>query len=120
MITQPHLDRGVISPVSQHFPARMAAHLRRHFPSYCFQLGPRVTRQAILEGIEKATQYEINGDRALCLFIDLLFAFGPDFDTEKEYSWTHEILRDYSIDSDTKMRRIYGKGLSMSRLHRSG
>ena len=119
MITQHHLDHGVISPVSANFPARMAAHLRNYFPGYCRDLGSRMTRQAVFEGIEKAAQYDITGDRAVCLFIDLLFAFGPEFDLEEEYSWTHEILRDYTLDANAKMGRIYTRGMSLARYHPS-
>lgn len=118
MIAQLDRARGRTRPVSQAFLGRMTAHLRKHFPYYCAKLGDRVTRQAVIEGIERALVYGITGDRAVCLFIDLLFAFGPTFDMEEEFAWAHGILQNPVLDPDTKMERLYATGLSLTRYHR--
>ena len=98
---------AVITSVSLDFPEKMILHLGKHFPFYCEQLGEETTYQAVLEGVERAAEYEIFGDVPVCLFIDLLFAFGPTFDSEDEFSWTQEILRDYTLDPAAKMRKLY-------------
>lgn len=99
------------------FVDRMTDHLRKHFPAYCDGLGESLTRQAILEGIGRASEYSIVGDRNVCRFIDLLFAFGPTFDLEPDFAWAREILEDSSVDSAAKMKRLYNTALAVSRLH---
>ncbi|MHC4605732.1 MAG: hypothetical protein ACYTAF_02195 [Planctomycetota bacterium] len=104
--------------VSARFPERMVRHLWKHFPDFCKGLGPTLTREAVFEGIERAFRYGIWGDREVCLFIDLLFAFGPTFDVDEEYAWLHPILNDGMMDPYTKMQKIYATGLSLNRFHR--
>lgn len=117
MIAQLERPRRVL-PVSPGFVDAMTDHLFRCFPRESGALGEAVTRQAVVEGIAKAWRYAITGDGAVCLFIDLLFAFGPDFDTDPQYSWTHGILRDTSRDPETRMRGIFDIGLCLTRYHR--
>ena len=107
------------SPVSRSFIPRMMVHLRKHFAWYCDHLGTETLRLAVMEGIERGLFYGIQGDRDVCLFIDLLFAFGPTFDEEEDYSWTHAFLRNHRLDSATKMRLIYATGKCLTRYHRS-
>jgi len=84
------LTRGV-------FVDRMVEHLNQFFPKHCAALGVSGVREAIDYGIERASSYGIVGERDVCLYIDLMFGFGKDFDTDPELPWAASVLNDERI-----------------------
>jgi len=79
------------------FVERMLVHLNRFFPEHCRALGDASMREAIDHGIERAETYGIVNERDVCLYIDLMFGFGRDFDTDPELPWAAEVLNDEQI-----------------------
>ena len=83
--------------MSKRFEDRMVAHLERHFPEQCRALGEAGTREAIQYGIEQAASYRIVAERDVCKYIDVMFAYGRDFDTDPKLPWAGAILRDETL-----------------------
>jgi len=95
------------------FEPRMLAHLRRCFPRQCEALGDSNVREAIRYGIERAGSYDIVAERDVCMYIELMFIFGRDFDTDKRFPWASEILNDdLTPDPSVKVRHLYDEGLA--------
>ncbi len=90
------------------FEDRMVAHLLRCFPDPVAALGEQETRKAVQHGMERAETYGITAERDVCRYIDVMFAFGRDFDTDKELSWAAGILQDEQItDPPVKAERLF-------------
>jgi hypothetical protein len=101
------------------FEDRMAAHLERCFPAECRALGPDEVRQEIRYGIQRASTYGIDLERDVCRYIDLMFAFGRDFDMDPRQSWAGRILKDDSIDNATaKVERLYSTAKEQESMRR--
>jgi hypothetical protein len=76
----------------QKFEEWMLAHLRRFFPSQCLAAGDQLLRETIQYGVRRAAGYGITAKRDVCKYVDLMIAFGRDFDTDRRSRWAGEIL----------------------------
>lgn len=79
------------------FEDRMVLHLGKFFPAYCDVLGEAAVRRTIRYGISQAATYGIVAERGVCIFIDAMFAFGRNFDTDPEVPWARAVLTDKKI-----------------------
>jgi hypothetical protein len=92
------------------FEDRMVEHLNRCFPSECQALGDKGVLEAIRYGIERAASHGINLERDVCKYIDLMFAFGRDYDRDPALPWASRILQDDTFKSSTmKMERLFSE-----------
>lgn len=83
------------------FNAQILHHVRSFFPEQCNILGEEGIKEAIRYGIDRAASYGIEIERDVCLYIDLMFAFGRDFDKDPELPWSGEILSDEAMPDPT-------------------
>src|SRR5712692_3621172 len=79
------------------FEDRMVIHLNKFFQPQCKVLGDSKLRETIHYGIARAKSYAIISERDVCLYIDLMFAFGRDFDKDTNNCMVHQILSDKTI-----------------------
>lgn len=70
----------------------MMLHLLQFFSHQCEKMETESVRRTILVGIEKARTYGIESERDVCKFIDLMFAFGNDYDVR--LSWVRKTLNE--------------------------
>ena len=62
-------------------------------------------------GVERAGSYGIGTERDVCKYIDLMFAFGRDFDKNQDLPWASRILEDDTLKSPTvKTERLFAEG----------
>jgi hypothetical protein len=59
----------------------IAAHLQKFFPAECAVLGGAGLGERIRQGIAKAHAHGFEDDIHVSQYLDLMFAFGPDFDS---------------------------------------
>ncbi len=86
----------------------MVVHLNKHFPKNCAALGEAGVREAIGAGIASAKKYGIVSERDVCKYINLMFAFGRDFDVDPKLPWAAQILRTRVYESPgDRMRALY-------------
>lgn len=89
------------------FADRVAEHLQRCFPVDCEALGQKGLHEVIRYGVERAASHGIDLQRDVCKYIDLMFAFGRDFDT---FPWAFRILREDTLrDSTVKLERLFSE-----------
>lgn len=69
---------------------RAAAHLGRHFPGPCAALGPAQMQEVLDYGLARAGRHGFETERELAKYLNLMFAFGRDFD--REQPWAVELL----------------------------
>lgn len=99
---------GFSESASKSFENRMVVHLNKHFPQNCAALREPGVREAIGAGIQSAAKYGIVSERDVCKYINLMFAFGRDFDIDPKLPWASNILRTrvYKSPSD-RMQALY-------------
>jgi len=98
------------------FENRMVVHLREFFPKKCQTLGEVGIREKVRYGIKRAGSYEITAERDVCKYIDVMFAYGWDFDKDRKIRWAGEILNDReSVDSSAKAGRLFDRAASSAR-----
>lgn len=84
------------------FEERMVIHLLKFFQPQCEPLGDARVRETIHYGIARAKSYGIIAERDVCKYIDLMFAFGADFDKDPNYSLAPQILMDKNTPDPTQ------------------
>ncbi len=90
------------------YEERMVTHLTKFFSPQCLALGEARTREAIYYGILRAKTYGVVSERDVCIYIDLMFAFGRDFDKDPNYSSAAQILTDKTIpDPTARINRLF-------------
>jgi hypothetical protein len=106
IIRQEQMDMFILASAKS-FEDWMVVHLKKFFPEECQTLGDQGVRDTIRCGIEKAEGYGITTEHDVCMYIDLMFALGQDFDTDPDLLWVQEILQDETLpDPGDRMDRL--------------
>jgi len=93
-----------------HFEKSMVVHLYNVFPNDCNALGETEVRNIVHYGIERARFYGIVIEQDVSKFINLMFLFGRDFDTDPAFPWAAKILNeDYTGKGLKKIDVLYDK-----------
>jgi len=79
------------------FEDSMIIHLNKFFPEECKALDAEATRRTIRYAIERAAGYDIVSQRDVCIYTDVMFVFGRDFDKDPKLPWAGQILNDKSL-----------------------
>ncbi|APR79316.1 Hypothetical protein A7982_04663 [Minicystis rosea] len=74
------------------FVGALVAHFREHLPRHFEALGEDGTRSAIRYGIGRARSYGIESESGVRVFIQMMFVFGPGFDTHPKLPWASRCL----------------------------
>lgn len=91
----------------EQFIADTVKHVRGLFPEITGEMQETEIREKIENGRSKAATYGLSRVRPITLYIDLVFAYGNDFEKGKELRWSEPILQDESIPEEAKMDLIY-------------
>ncbi len=75
------------------------ANLKNGYPEEYNALGEDGVRDKIHYGIERARRYDIEIEADVSRYIDLMFRFGWDFDTDRNLPWAASILQDESLEA---------------------
>jgi hypothetical protein len=94
------------------FENRLALHLHKCFPAECEAGGEQKVRETIRYGIERAATYGITAHRDVCKYIDLMFVYGRDFDTDPRLAWPSAVLSHRAMRTPTlKLETLYEAGI---------
>jgi hypothetical protein len=86
------------------FEERMVLHLKEFFPDQCKMLGEKDTRAAIRYGMARAETYGLGAESDLAKYLNVMFTFGRDFDTDPELPWASAILN--ASDGSAPSKRL--------------
>jgi len=81
------------------FEDRVVTHLRKFYPAECANLGEEQIRRLIRYGIVRARSYGLTSERAACIYVDVMFAFGRDFDRDPSLPWASQVLNREDLSS---------------------
>lgn len=77
------------------FEDEMVAHLREFAPEHCAVIGEHNVRVTIRRGIERCARYGFTYRGPIRFYIELMFMFGSDFDTDPQFpQWGRQLLAD--------------------------
>jgi hypothetical protein len=74
------------------FEDEMIQHLHEFTPHHCKVLSDDGLREVVRRSIKQAVKYGFGNRGPVRLYIDLVFMFGSDFDTDPLLKWAAEIL----------------------------
>lgn len=89
------------------FENMMVGHLNQYFPESCRDMGDKKVREMIQYGVERARLYGIHIENDVSRYINLMFSFGREFDTDPNCAWAQNILDDDDLVSTSKMDALY-------------
>jgi hypothetical protein len=102
---RPEQMAAFASAASVQFEAALLDYAREFHGQAVDRYGEDAAREAIREGIARAAGYGITERRHVCLFIDVLFTCGRDFDVRLE--WAAEILRDRTLTAAERIDELF-------------
>ena len=88
------------------FENEMVLHSKEFSPRLCEVLGDDQLRVAVRQAMSRADRYGFTNRGPLRLYIEMMFLFGSDFDTDPQYPEVAEIL-DSSDDQMQRAEKIY-------------
>jgi hypothetical protein len=94
------------------FEDSMVEHIKEYFPK-CFEIHKEpLIRKVILYAVDRAESYGLITERDVCLYINLVFLLGSNFDTDPQMPWAAAILNDETItDSVIRIDKLHDKGM---------
>lgn len=79
------------------FEDDMVLHLRQFAPRHCEVIGEPAVRRAIRLGTERARKYGLTNRGPVRFYIELMFMYGCDFDTDIQCAWAARVLNNRSF-----------------------
>lgn len=102
---------AIAAPMRRVFEDKLIADLRAAFPEQCATMEELEIRQAIREGVSRATRNGFENDGQFKRWIFMMFTFGAQFESDPECPWAREVLRYGAPSSEVKMERLYKEAL---------
>ena len=72
------------------FVDRLVEHVRLVFMAHCDALGREGLRPFVEQQVERARDCGVVGERSVCRYVDLTFAFGSGFRDDPEMTWSKD------------------------------
>jgi hypothetical protein len=88
-------------------------HLKTYFPDHCATLQHASLRAHVVDAMARARERGLTSDPHVCLFVDLVFLFGKDFDAAP---WAAAILDDPSLAGRYDVQMLLLRSAAKERL----
>jgi len=75
------------------FKEEMVEHSKEFSPQLCDVLGEQQLRVAVSQAMQRADEYGFTNRGSIRLYIEMMFLFGSDFDSDPQYPLFGEILK---------------------------
>jgi hypothetical protein len=85
------------------FEDRMVAHFREFWTEECDAMGEESVRQMIRKGSERAAAHGITKEYDIARYVNIMFALGPDFETDPATEWAGRVLSDEELGPRPRM-----------------
>ena len=91
----------------------MVAHLAKYAPKHCEVIGQHAIRAAIRLGVDRARTYGLTNRGPVRFYLESMFMFGSDFDTDPQFPWAAAILNDGRLsDQMAKADQLYERAMA--------
>ena len=89
--------------VGRNLECRILKHLKGVFPRECRRRGEASVRASVRAGIAAGRAYGLTDDYDVSRYVDLMFIWSDDFDTDPRTGWARAILTDDSLRPGEKL-----------------
>lgn len=86
--------------------ANLHQKLKAEYPEDFDAMGEEEFTLLVDDGINKAKSYGINQEEDIELYLDIMFNLDYDFDTNVQYPWAKQILRNSNLTAEEKLRQL--------------
>lgn len=93
----------------RNFENEMIGHIKKFAPARASSIGDEGVRDVVVKGVDQAELYDFDRRGSVCLFIEMMFMLGSEFDTDPQYPWAAEILGDAQTEQMDRADRLYDK-----------
>ena len=94
----------------RNFEDEIVEHLKKFSPRHCEVIGDNGVREVIRPGIDRAEKYSLTNRGPVRFYIELMFMFGSDFDTDPQLPWAGKILNDpMAVDQMERADQVHKK-----------
>ena len=91
------------------FEDEMVEHLCEFAPRHCEVIREPAVRQVIRLGIALAQSYGMTSRGPMRFYIEMMFVLGSAFDTDPQFEWAGETLRDNILAESSRAETLYAK-----------
>ncbi len=98
VIRQAQLE-AFAAAAEQGFERRLVKLLRQQFPDDCVDLGDDGVTEVVELGIQRAAAHGLQVEGDVCLFVAMMFLFGPEFDEDPALPWAARVLGDARLET---------------------
>lgn len=98
---RPEQMKVLEADVLNRFNQEMLEHSKEFSPELCNIIGDEQLRVALKQAMKRADEYGFTNRGSVRLYVDMMFLFGSDFDTDPQYPELVEILK----SDDEQMQR---------------
>lgn len=89
--------------LANRFETWLDKHLRRFFPDVIHDLGEEQYLSLRRESLKESALLDISLGQSTCIFIDLIFTFGPQFHQALDCKWATDLLKNTCWDDPDDM-----------------
>jgi len=94
----------------RNFEDEMVRHIETFTPPHYQVIGEEGTREVIRLGMKQAELYSLTNRGPVRFYIEMMFMFGSAFDTDPQFFWAQDILKDDQIfDQMERSEQLYKK-----------
>ncbi len=86
--------KELAAPALAQYRRNLETHLMKNFKDQCEKLGKEGISDAIDHAMDHAKHYGIKSGKDLCLYVNLMFTFGRDFDSDQDLTWARPFFRE--------------------------
>ena len=93
------------------FVTKIQEHITTCFPELPAQISVETFRSIASYALDKGKIYEFNSEYDTCIYIDLLFIIGKNFDKDKDKPWAQRLLVQTNIPASDRLGRLLDMAL---------
>ncbi|WP_143266809.1 hypothetical protein [Azospirillum oryzae] len=94
------------------FVAKIQKHITTCFPDLPAQISLDTCKNIVSYAIDKGRIYGFNSEYEICVYIDIMFILGKNFDTDKNKPWAQRILAQTNIPAGDRLSRLLEMALT--------
>lgn len=91
---------------SRNFEGELIQHIKEFAPKHSEVIGDRGVREVVQTGIKRARQYGFTKRGPIRFYVELMFMFGSDFDTDFQLPWAAGVLKNDLIEDEMQRADI--------------
>lgn len=100
MVIRPEQMAQMEQYAERAFQSEMADHLHAFAPARTRSMGGEWLKTLVNTGVSRARGHGFTLRGPLRLYLDLMFLFGSDFDTDPQYPWAGEVLKEQGMEME--------------------